>query len=80
MNLRIVKFLRSTCDVLAAVTALASMLIGGNLYLPLLLAAIALLVIGLVLSAVFYRCPVCGKPLPARGKTPRNCPSCGAPL
>lgn len=80
MKLRMIKFLRSACDVLAAMTAVAAMLIGGSLYWPLIIAAIVLLLVGLTLTMVFYRCPSCGKPLPVRGKTPRNCSFCGMPL
>ncbi len=80
MKLKLCKLVRSCLDVLATATAVAAMLVGGAWYWPLLIAAIVLLLAGVVLCAVRYRCPSCGAALPVRGKTPKTCPSCGSPL
>lgn len=80
MSKKLCKAIRSCCDILATVTAVAAMILRESWYLPLLLAAIALLLVGIVFSAVFYRCPTCGRALPVRGKTPRACPFCGSEL
>ena len=63
MKLKLCKMVRSCLDVLATVTAVAAMIVGGEWYWPLLIAAIVLLLAGVVLCAVRYRCPSCGNPL-----------------
>lgn len=80
MNKKLCKAIRSCFDILATVTAVAAMILRESWYLPLLIAAIVLLLIGIVFSAVFYRCPTCGRALPVRGKTPRTCPFCGGAI
>lgn len=80
MKLKLCKIVRSCFDVLATVAAVAAMILRESWYLPLLIAAIALLLVGIVFSAVLYRCPMCGRALPVRGKTPKTCPFCGGAL
>ena len=67
-------------NVVLLVASLVFYAMGQPYYLPLLIAAIVLLLIGIVFSAVFYRCPTCGRALPVRGKTPRTCPFCGGAI
>ena len=38
------------------------------------------MVLGIVQTAVFYRCPYCRKTLNFRGRPPRFCPECGHEL
>lgn len=80
MKLKLCKLVRSCFDIFATITAVAAMILRENWYIPLLIAAIALLLIGIVFSAVLYRCPMCGRALPVRGKTPKACPFCGGAL
>ncbi len=80
MKLKLCKLVRSCFDIFATITAVAAMILRENWYIPLLIAAIALLLIGIVFSAVLYRCPMCGRALPVRGKTPKTCPFCGGAL
>lgn len=73
MKLKLCKLVRSCFDIFATITAVAAMILRENWY-------IALLLIGIVFSAVLYRCPMCGRALPVRGKTPKTCPFCGGAL
>ena len=53
MNKKLCKAIRSCFDILATATAVAAMILRESWYLPLLIAAIVLLLIGIVFSAVF---------------------------
>lgn len=46
----------------------------------LLIAACTLVVVGFVVTLLFYRCPKCKHNFPVNEKLPDVCPNCGEPL
>ncbi len=82
MNPRIVKMMQFGLYGLACIAGVVSLLseTGTAVKTVVLIAGIAALVIGVVIGAVFYRCPHCGAHLPPKGPAPDVCPSCGKRL
>ncbi len=46
----------------------------------LLYGAAGVLVLGVIVSVIFYRCPYCGRALAKGARTPATCPHCGEAL
>ncbi len=79
MNYRMAGIIKRISYVASILLALASML-KEELRVWLLLAACAVLIAGVVIQSVFYRCPHCGTLLPANSPLPEECPKCRTKL
>lgn len=75
MNYRLAEKVRAACYAVAVLLAVASIVFSGA-KIPLLIAACAVMVAGIVVQSVFYRCPHCKKILPTNSAMPSRCPNC----
>lgn len=84
MNYRSSKIIQRVCNTLAYLAALALLILPRTLVPEglgiwshvLLIGALALILVGAVVKAVFYRCPYCKELLPVREKNLKVCPHC----
>lgn len=70
---------KNICYVAACILAITKLILGeraGAWGLWMMIAAVVFLIAGIIVSAVFYRCPHCGKPLPIKEKGLKFCPHC----
>lgn len=75
MNYRIAGRVKNVCYVIAALLALASIMF-ETVKTSLLVAACVVMVAGIVVQSMFYRCPHCQKMLPTNSAMPSSCPYC----
>lgn len=75
MNYRLAGKVKRGCYAVAVVLAVLSIMFPAA-KLPLLIAAFAAMVAGLVVQMAYYRCPHCKAALPANAPLPETCPQC----
>lgn len=79
MSNRMCIVFKNICYVIACALAIVKLMAGdraGAWGIWLMIGAVGFLLAGIVVTAVFYRCPHCGKPLPIKEKNLETCPYC----
>ena len=80
MSLRTARLSKNICYVLACAAAVVGLFFERNsLRVVSLVIAVVFLVLGIVITALAYRCPHCKRMLP-KGIIPEKCPHCGEEL
>lgn len=81
MSYKFARKVKNFCFIAASIFALVAIFLPYT-GLRIAFAAVAAVVMigGIVVNAMFYRCPACKKMLPTNESLPKNCPYCGEQL
>ena len=72
---------KNFCYVAASIFALVAIFLPFNgLRIAFAIVAAVVMIAGIVVNALFYRCPACKKLLPTNESLPKTCPYCGEQL
>lgn len=81
MNYLFARKIKNFCYVAASIFAVAAAFLPyTGLRIAFIVVAAVVLIAGIVVNALYYRCPNCKKMLPTNESLPKNCPYCGEQL
>ena len=81
MNYLFARKIKNFCFIAASIFAVVAAFLPYNgLRIAFIVTAAVVLVAGIVINALYYRCPSCKKMLPTNEALPKNCPYCGEVL